>query len=106
MMTLQEHLSHPFYRDSENYRHDIRNQQIEKGARKYPEPFTPSSWTNKQLADHAMQENVDQSHYIYGMKERMEEQAKRIAQLEANEKYYLSTIQAKDSYISKLEARQ
>lgn len=79
---LQVHLSHPFYIKAKEEWESVRKGQIVKGAEKYPEPFTPSSWTNDQLAEHAIQENVDQLHYIVGMKERMEYQNHYILLLE------------------------
>lgn len=63
----KKHLNHPFYEDANSYRESVRLDQILKGAEKYPEPFNPKSWTSKQLVEHAMQENVDQAHYIYGL---------------------------------------
>jgi hypothetical protein len=78
----QKHFNHPFYIDARKIWTNHQWAQIEKGAVKYPEPFTPSSWTNEQLVEHAIQENVDQLHYIVGMKERMEEQEQRIKDLE------------------------
>lgn len=78
---LQLHLSHPFYQQAKEEWEKVRQGQICKGAEKYPEPFTPSSWTNTQLVEHAIQENVDQLHYIFGMKERMEYQHNYILSL-------------------------
>lgn len=78
---LQEHLSSPFYKKAKKFWEAVRIGQIHKGAEKYDEPFTPSSWTNEELVVHAIQENVDQLHYIIGMKERMEEQQRTIDEL-------------------------
>ncbi|WP_096199495.1 hypothetical protein [Bacillus sp. FJAT-45350] len=78
MKNLQRHLSHPFYKNVQTYRESVRIGQIKKGAEKYPEPFTTSSWSNDEIVEHAMQENVDQAHYIYACKERMDELQKRI----------------------------
>lgn len=64
-----KHFNHPFYAEADQYRQDVRKEQINKGAEKYPEPFNPHSWTARQLLRHAMQENVDQAHYIYGLYE-------------------------------------
>lgn len=68
----QKHLTHRFYQDVNDYREKIRVGQILKGAQKYPEPFTTASWSNEEIIAHAMQENVDQSHYIYAAFERMQ----------------------------------
>ncbi|MDN4525339.1 hypothetical protein [Fictibacillus fluitans] len=87
---LLKQLQHPFYRETDDYRDEIKMRTLEKAAVKYPEPFNPESWTSDQLADHAMAENYDQSNYITGMRNRMrkleqlvEEKDKRIADLEA-----------------------
>jgi hypothetical protein len=101
-----KHFNHPFYIDARKIWTNHQWAQIEKGAVKYPEPFTPSSWTNEQLVEHAIQENVDQLHYIVGMKERMEEQAKEIERLKSYEEYAMKEIEGleklKNSQIDKI----
>jgi hypothetical protein len=77
----EKHLNHPFYAEANQYRETVRREQVLKGAHKYPEPFTTASWTNQEIIDHAMQENVDQAHYIYAAKERMEQLEKIINEL-------------------------
>lgn len=74
-----KHLSHQFYRDAHNYREQVRREQILKGAAKYPEPFNPDSWTAQELLQHAMQENVDQGHYISGLAEKVQAIEKELA---------------------------
>jgi|GEM_PF-5109668 len=75
---LEKHLNHPFYQKANNYREEVRIGQIKKGSEKYLEPFNPKSWTAKELLEHAMQENVDQAHYIYGLYEKIEEYQKQL----------------------------
>ena len=75
------HLDHPFYREARECWQFAQQGQIRKGSEKYPEPFTPSSWTVRELLDHAMQENVDQAHYIYGMYQKVQEMEKELAEL-------------------------
>jgi hypothetical protein len=73
----EKHLNHPFYAEANQYRETVRREQVLKGAHKYPEPFNPFSWSPKELLQHAMQENVDQGHYEYGLYlwiERMEKE--------------------------------
>jgi hypothetical protein len=106
----EKHFNHQFYIDARKIWTTHQQEQIKKGAEKYPEPFTPSSWTNEQLVEHALQENVDQLHYIVGMKERMEEQEQRIKdsenQIKAVEKnadhWYDEYKQMEIKYTSKL----
>jgi chromosome segregation ATPase len=74
----EKHVNHPFYSKAREEWVKGQKEQILKGAAKYPEPFNPNSWSNEELFNHCLQENVDQLHYIVGMKERMEEQAETI----------------------------
>jgi chromosome segregation ATPase len=90
----EKHFNHPFYKNARNEWIKTQDEQILKGSEKYPEPFTPSSWSNEQLAEHAIQENVDQLHYIVGMKERMEQQEKEIERLNKeneNQLHYINS---------------
>ncbi|QGF21765.1 hypothetical protein Sam46_gp66 [Bacillus phage vB_BcM_Sam46] len=77
----KRHLLHPFYQRANEYREEERRNQIVKGSEKYPTPFEPMEWTPKQLLQHAMQENVDQAHYIYGLYEWIEEMENEISSL-------------------------
>jgi hypothetical protein len=74
----EKHLAHPFYAEVNQYRETIRREQVLKGAAKYPTPFDPTDWTAKELLQHAMQENVDQGHYIYGLFEKIEAMEKAL----------------------------
>ena len=75
------HLDHPFYKEARECWQITQNGQIRKGAEKYPEPFNPANWTIYELMEHAMQENVDQAHYIYGMYTKMYEMEQEIQEL-------------------------
>ncbi len=66
-MDLKQHMEHPFYKEVNQFWHEVQEGQIRKGAEKYPLPFDPDNWTETQLLQHAMQENVDQAHYMYGL---------------------------------------
>lgn len=81
ILNEQRHLDSPFYKESNEYREIIRLGQILKGAEKYPEPFNPHSWKPEELLAHAMQENVDQGHYIYGLYEKIREMEKELESL-------------------------
>lgn len=100
----EKHFNHPFYKNARNEWIKMQDEQILKGSEKYPEPFTPSSWSNEQLAEHAIQENVDQLHYIVGMKERMEQQEKEIERLNKeneNQLHYINS--ARKDYTKAVE---
>lgn len=98
----QRHLNHPFYKDANEYREHKRIGQILKGAHKYPEPFTTSSWTSEQIIEHAMQENVDQAHYIYAAHERMQELEQNLREAEQT----IRELQRKDRVSRYLELEQ
>jgi len=68
-----KHFNHPFYKKVDQITDEVKEMQIRKGAEKYPEPFTPSSWTGKKLAIHALQELRDGQVYVVGLLERIEE---------------------------------
>lgn len=56
-----------FYEEARNLWTATQEEQIEKGILKYREPFNPFSWSPEQLLKHAIQENVDQLHYMVGL---------------------------------------
>jgi hypothetical protein len=89
-----KHLEHPFYSEANKYREQERIGQIVKGSEKYQEPFNPASWTAKQLLSHAMQENVDQGHYIYGLYEKIEEMERELVKYKNRCKDYEAKINA------------
>jgi len=84
-----KHQNHPFYKNARSKWLTVQNNQINKGAEKYPNPFEPADWTIEQLGNHAIEENVDQLHYIVGFIEKAKaletenlELKKRVADLE------------------------
>lgn len=79
--TLENHKQNPFYKREKEFREYMERQQTIKGFEEYPEPFNPASWSNEELIEHAMAENVYQSRYIYGMYERMQVQEQEIQYL-------------------------
>lgn len=60
-------LEAPIYIETEQIVNQVRIAQIIKGADKYGVPLDPSNHTPEELVRHAMEENVDQSHYIVAM---------------------------------------
>jgi len=68
-MDIPKHYFHPLYQKAREHFQRVHMAQIEKGAAKYPEPLNPASWTADQLVEHAMQENVDQMHYLTALLE-------------------------------------
>lgn len=64
MSNRQEHLDNWVYKEARKFTEEIRTEQILKGAEKYPVPLGDADWTPEQLVHHAMQENIDQAHYL------------------------------------------
>lgn len=52
------------YRSARKAWVEIHQKQVRKGFEKYPEPLNPDSWTEEELIIHAMEENIDQFHYL------------------------------------------
>jgi hypothetical protein len=48
---------------------------------KYPNPFSPHDWTPEELLNHALEETVDLTHYLVGLKELLDVKDKEIAAL-------------------------
>jgi predicted lipoprotein len=102
--TEQKHLNHQFYKDAKAYIEKMRIGQILKGANKYPEPFTTASWTSEQIIQHAMQENVDQAHYIYAAMERMWQLEKDLLEAEQLVKWQYQQLQKTKVIIRELKS--
>lgn len=62
----------PFYEKALSLFTKTQEAQIEKGMRKYPEPFNPHSWSPDELLNHALEETVDLTHYLVGLKEQLD----------------------------------
>lgn len=76
---LKEHFNNPLYSKTRDVWEKAQFNQILKGAKKYPETFNPRSWDNDELFNHAVEESIDQMHYIVGMKQRIDELTNQIA---------------------------
>lgn len=81
-------LFHPTYRKARERFHRVQEEQIMKGAEKYPEPLNHESWSFEDLQNHAMQELVDQVHYVEAMGEKYKHIENRLKQTE----HFLSAI--------------
>ena len=80
----------PFYEKALTLFTRTQNKQILKGLQKYPEPFNPHSWTPDELLDHALEEAVDLTHYVVGLKELLDSKENYIKQLEQELRYLKS----------------
>lgn len=85
-MKILEINKHLPYIESDLFRKEVSDKQRIKGSQKYPELFTPSSWTDDELAEHAMMEFHDGQEYVSGMRIRMREMRKEIERLEIENK--------------------
>lgn len=84
---LEKHFNHPFYKKVDEVTDEVKREQIRKGAEKYPEPFNPASWSNKELVIHLLQELRDGQVYGVGLLQRLEDQEKEIGKLELEVDY-------------------
>jgi hypothetical protein len=82
----------PFYKKALALFTRTQEQQIAKGLAKYPEPFNPHSWTPNELLNHALEETVDLTHYLVGLKDLLDEKDKEIARLKRYESAYLNVV--------------
>lgn len=73
--------AYPFYRKCRDLWTMTQARQIQKGLEKYDEPFTPSHWTAEQLLNHALEESVDMTHYLVGLKELIDDKDDEIRNL-------------------------
>jgi hypothetical protein len=68
----------PFYEKAKELWANTQKQQIIKGLKKYPEPFNPHSWTPEELLNHALEETVDLTHYLVGLKDLLDAKDKEL----------------------------
>jgi hypothetical protein len=76
--SIARHNRDPLYGNTRQYFEKKQREQIAKGAEKYPESLGRSAWSMAELADHAMEELVDQAHYITALKTTADGIAKRL----------------------------
>jgi hypothetical protein len=79
---IERHLGNWVYKEARELTEEVRREQIMKGAAKYPVPLGDADWTPLQLVNHAMQENVDQVHYLTMLKFEIEQLNAKIERLE------------------------
>jgi hypothetical protein len=71
----------PFYQLALRLFTRTQRNQIQKGLEKYPEPFNPRNWTPQELLNHALEETVDLTHYLVGLKTLLDDRDEEINQL-------------------------
>jgi hypothetical protein len=59
----------------------IQNQQIQKGLEKYNTPLKSENHTIEELVLHALEENIDQLHYLVAILEKVQDKKKVIPRL-------------------------
>lgn len=55
--------------------------QIQKGIEKYPNTFNPREWSPQELLNHALEETVDLTHYLVGLKVLLDDRDEEISRL-------------------------
>jgi hypothetical protein len=73
----------PFYKKALDLFTRTQKAQIQKGLDKYPEPFNPHSWSPDELLNHALEETVDLTHYLVGLKDLLDEKDKELKKYKA-----------------------
>jgi len=71
----------PFYKKALALFARTQENQMQKGLEKYPEPFNPHSWSPDELLNHALEETVDLTHYLVGLKDLLDVKDYEIRQL-------------------------
>lgn len=83
----------PFYKKALELFTRTQKAQIQKGLDKYPEPFNPHSWSPDELLNHALEETVDLTHYLVGLKELLDTKDEEMRSA------IKTVVDAKDSFI-------
>jgi hypothetical protein len=73
----------PFYQKALRLFTRTQEAQIQKGLAKYPNPFNPHEWTSDELLNHALEETVDLTHYLVGLKELLDTKDKELKKYKA-----------------------
>jgi hypothetical protein len=73
---------YPFYQKARDLWLSTQVRQVAKGLEKYDEPFTPQHWSPRELLDHALEESVDMTHYLVGLKELLDDKDALIERLQ------------------------
>jgi hypothetical protein len=84
----------PFYELALRLFTRTQRNQIQKGLEKYPEPFNPRNWTPGELLNHALEETVDLTHYLVGLKTLLDDKDEEINQL----KHELALVQGEATF--------
>ena len=84
----QKHLDHWLYKEASGLTEIIRKEQILKGAAKYDIPLGDATWTPLQLVYHALQENIDQNHYLTMLIFKIRELELEVSRLQVFEQWY------------------
>jgi hypothetical protein len=95
----------PFYEKAKNLWQTVQNAQILKGLQKYPEPFNPHSWTPEELLNHALEETVDLTHYLVGLKELLDAKDKEIQDWMALARHKENEVEALKQEVIQLKNR-
>lgn len=89
---------YPFYADARSQWLATQERQIQKGLAKYPEAFNPFNWTPQQLVDHALEEAVDLTHYLIGLKKLIDAKDEEIERLKTLVKVLSQPIKTPKPY--------
>lgn len=94
--------TYPFYASARDQWLATQDRQIKKGLAKYPEAFNPFSWTPQQLVDHALEESVDLTHYLVGLKTLIDAKDAEIVTLKEKAKGLRAELEVRNWLIDRL----
>jgi hypothetical protein len=93
----------PFYKKALALFTRTQEAQIQKGLAKYPEPFNPHNWTPEELLNHALEETVDLTHYLVGLKELLDVKDEQIQSLHKHWSLAMDSLMEKNKEIERLK---
>jgi hypothetical protein len=96
----------PFYEKALSLFTRTQKNQIEKGLKKYPKAFEPSDWTPEELLNHALEETVDLTHYIVGLKELLDAKDKEIQKYKNRCSDYERKLNTRLEYVGHLPKKE
>jgi hypothetical protein len=106
---IQQQRGHYLYKRSGELHEQYREEQLIKGAKTYPEPLEPDSWTAAQAAGHAFQELIDLEQYVTMQlikNERLEAEVKDLKEENRLLKEKVAALEAQGIEAQKQHARQ
>jgi hypothetical protein len=98
--TISPEPSHWLYKQARSLWRETQDGQIKKGEEKYPQPLGDADWTWQDIVRHAVEENVDQMHYITLLQHHLAEMEDELIRLREENASALSHIAALEAMLN------